>query len=151
MASDVFPVLTPHGEHIVTAALRAALAPQHAKRHGQLSAAVGAVVDEIDRGPGTVLVSGRPDRLGVPEAAQISGERCASFSPAERAESERRRASRRTTNESVRSRCFRSLRAVMFTLIPGAAFVVFSHCKCAPNRLIRLQIKGSRPGIWGCR
>ena len=68
----VFRILAPHGEHIITAALRAALAPQHEERHSRL---LGAVVDKIDRGPGTVLVAGRPGRLGVLEAAQILGER----------------------------------------------------------------------------
>jgi hypothetical protein len=68
----VFRMLAPHGEHIITAALRAALAPQHEERHSRL---LGAVVDKIDRGPGTVLVAGRPGRLGVLEAAQILGER----------------------------------------------------------------------------
>jgi hypothetical protein len=57
-------MLAPDGEDIVAAPLRAAFAPQHQKRHRELAAAVGAVVDKVDRGAGAVLVAGRADRLG---------------------------------------------------------------------------------------
>src|SRR6266851_5917387 len=68
MAADVFGVLAPHRQHVVAAALAAALALQRQQRHGELSAAVGAVVIEVDRRTGTVLVAGRPDRLRIAEA-----------------------------------------------------------------------------------
>ena len=74
VAGDGLGVLAPDGEHVVATALRAALAPQDEKRHREVAAAIGAVVDEVDRGTGAILVAGRPDRLGVAEASQIFGE-----------------------------------------------------------------------------
>src|SRR6266446_6547127 len=75
VAGDNFGMVAPDAEHIVAAALGAALAPQHQERHRDAAAAVGPVVDEVDRRSGAVLVAGRADRLGVPEAAQVFGER----------------------------------------------------------------------------
>jgi hypothetical protein len=74
VAGDGLGMVAPDAENVVTASLGAALAPQHQQRHRDAPAAVGAVVDEVDRRAGAVLVASRPDRLRVPEAAQILGE-----------------------------------------------------------------------------
>src|SRR5262249_50624260 len=66
-------MVAPDTEDVVAAALGAALPPQHQERHRQTTAAVGAVMDEVDRSTGAVLVAGRPDRLRVLEAAQVFG------------------------------------------------------------------------------
>jgi len=44
VAADRLGMVAPDREHIVAAALRAALAPQHEKLRGQLAAAIAAVV-----------------------------------------------------------------------------------------------------------
>src|SRR5215831_11384350 len=75
LTDDIFGVIAPDRENVVAAPLRAALTPKHQKRDRQLAATVGAVVGQIDRSAGAVLVTGRTDRLGVPEAAQIFTER----------------------------------------------------------------------------
>src|ERR1700719_2301870 len=75
LAAYVIRVVAPHRQHVVAAALAAAAAPQHQKRHPDLCRTVGAVVFEIDAGVGAVLVASRADRLGVGEAAQVIGER----------------------------------------------------------------------------
>src|SRR5215469_2513686 len=74
MAGDVFGMVTPDAEDIITAALRAALAPQHEEWHHEPPAAVEAVMDEVDRGAGAVFVAARADRFGVSEATQVLGE-----------------------------------------------------------------------------
>ena len=58
-------VFAPDGEHVVAAALRAALAPQDKERHRELVVAVGTVVFEIDRGAGAVLGASPADRLRI--------------------------------------------------------------------------------------
>src|SRR6266404_7643499 len=63
LTGDVVGVLAPYRQHVVAAALAAALAPQDEERHGDLAAAIGAVVFEVDASAGAVLVAGRADRL----------------------------------------------------------------------------------------
>src|SRR5581483_6116253 len=66
-------VVAPHRQQVVAAALAAAAAPQDQQRRRDLDVPVGAVVFEVDRGAGAVLVAGGADRLGVGKAAQILG------------------------------------------------------------------------------
>ena len=81
LSGDVVGVVAPHRQHVVAAALPAALAPQDEKRHRELLAAVGAVVFQIDARAGAILVAGRPDRLGLLKQRKYSAKTSGSCAP----------------------------------------------------------------------
>src|SRR5262245_26423832 len=75
LASDIARALAPGREDVEVLLHDAAAAPERQQWERNPAADVGFIVDEIDRGGGTIILASGVDRGGVAEAAQIFGQR----------------------------------------------------------------------------